>query len=82
MTLELSALVATGSGGNWLVDMYDRGPADTWVTIGDLSSAGDDWTPVSLTVTSGELTNYLDSSFDNEMLVRVYTDDPGSEQVS
>lgn len=73
MTVELSALVATGSGSSWLVDMFDRGSSNTWVNIGDLSSAGDDWTTVALTVTSSDLTNYLDSSSDNEMLMRVYT---------
>lgn len=73
MTVELSALVSTGSGSSWLVDIFDRGSLNTWVTIGDLSSAGDDWTTVSLTVTGSDLTNYLDPSFENEMLVRVYT---------
>lgn len=71
--MELSALVVTGSGGSWLVDMFNRGSSNTWDTIGDLSSAGSDWTTVELTVTSSELTNYLDPSSDNEMLLRVST---------
>lgn len=75
MTVELSTLVATGSGSNWLVDIFERGSANTWVNIGDLSSAGGDWTTVALTVTSSDLTNYLDADFDNEMLIRVYTSD-------
>lgn len=73
MAVELSALVVAGSGSNWLVDIFDRGSTNTWVTIGDLSSAGTDWTTVALAVTSSELTNFLDPSSDNEMLVRVYT---------
>ena len=80
MTVELSALVAGGSGANWLVDMYDRS-TDNWTNIGDLSSAGDDWTPVSLTLQGSDLTIYLDTNFDNEMLVRVYTSNPGGVQV-
>lgn len=73
MTVEVSALVATGSGSSWLVDIFERSSSNTWETIGDLSSAGDDWSTVALTITSSDLTNYLDSTSDNEMLVRVYT---------
>lgn len=68
-------MIDSGSGSNWLVDLFNRGPTNTWVNIGDLSSAGGDWTTVALTVTSSALTNYLDASSDNEMLVRVYTAD-------
>jgi len=75
ITIELSALIDLGSGGNWLVDIFNRGPTNTWVNIGDLSSAGDDWTTVALTLTNSALTDYLDASADNEMLVRVYTTD-------
>eukprot|EP00752_Nemacystus_decipiens_P006046 g5457.t1 len=79
MTVNLSVLVATGSGGDWLVDLYDRS-TDTWTNIGDLSTAGDDWTMVSLTITSSELAIYLDAESGNEMLVRVMSNNPGSEQ--
>ena len=70
--MELSALVPDGTGGNWLVDIFDRS-TDTWTNIGDLSSAGDDWTLVSLTLQGSDLTIYLDANFGNEMLVRVIT---------
>lgn len=71
--MEFSALVAEGSGSDWAVDLYNRGSGDAWVTIGDLSAAGSDWTTVSLGVSSGTLTDYLDDSSDDEMLVRVRT---------
>ena len=77
--MELSALVPDGTGGNWLVDIFDRS-TDTWTNIGDLSSAGDDWTLVSLTLEGSDLTIYLDADFGNEMLVRVITNS-GTEQV-
>lgn len=73
LTVEFSALVSTGSGSSWLVDIFERGSSDTWDNIGDLSSAGGDWSTVALTVTGDSLTDYLDASSDNEMLVRVYT---------
>ena len=79
--MELSALVPDGSGSNWLVDIFDRS-TDTWTAMGDLSSAGDDWTLVPLTITSSDLTIYLDAEFDNEMLVRAISNTPGTEQVS
>lgn len=80
MSVDLSVLVATGSSGDWLVDLFDRS-TETWTVIGDLSSAGDDWTSVPLTVTSSDVTNYPDANFDNEILVRVISNSPGSEQV-
>eukprot|EP00903_Cladosiphon_okamuranus_P022875 g21067.t1 len=75
MTVEFSALVEMGSGSNWVVDIFERDPStsNTWETIGDLSSAGGDWSTVALTLTSSDLTKYLDPSSNNELLVRVYS---------
>lgn len=70
-------LVATGSAGSWTVDIFNRS-ADTWTNIGDLSSAGDDWTLVSLVVTGSDLTVYVDTEFGSEILVRVYNRNPGT----
>lgn len=82
MTTELSALVVTESSSNWLVDTYNRGAADSVVDHWrPLSSAGDGWTPVPLTVTNGDLTNFLDTDFDSKIL-RVYTNNPWSAEVS
>lgn len=41
-----------------------------------------DWTTVAITPTVDSLTDYLDTPNDNKILIRVYTDDPGSKQVS
>lgn len=80
MTLEMSAFVESGSGGSWVVEMFD-GSADKYATIGDFSSAGGDWTLVSLTVTSDDLPKYyLDTNVDSEVLVRVTSDSVGSLQ--
>lgn len=73
-------MVTSGSGSNWVVDIYDRS-TDEWETIGDLSSAGDNWTLISLTLEGSYLPNYLDTDFDNEMLVRVHANTVGVEQV-
>ncbi|CAN0440151.1 unnamed protein product, partial [Pylaiella littoralis] len=76
MTVELSAIITLGSGSNWAVEVLNRGPTGGWDTIGDLSSASSTgWTPVSLTITSSSLTDYLDTSYDNEVLIRVRTEE-------
>lgn len=77
----MSAFVESGSGGSWVVEMFD-GSADKYALIGDFSSAGGDWTLVSLTVTSDDLPKYyLDTNVDSEVLVRVTSDSVGSLQV-
>lgn len=76
MTIEFSTRVTAGSGSNWAVEISNRGPTGGWDTIGDLSPASSaDWTPVSLTMTSPSLADYLDTNFDNEMLILVRTED-------
>lgn len=76
MAIEISATIIRGSGSNWDVDILNRGPTGGWDMIGDLSSVtGSDWTSASLTMTSSSLTDYLDKNFDNEMLIRVRTQD-------
>lgn len=79
MAVELSVLVATGPVGHWAVDMYDYF-ADTWTRIGVLASAGDSWTLVSLAVPGSDLI-VAETNFGDQMLVRVYNKNPGSQLV-
>lgn len=72
--VEFLALVPMeGSGGNWLVDIYNRTDDKGWEAIGDFSAALPNWSPVSLTVADIPLTSYIDDE-GPEILVRVYTD--------
>lgn len=80
LTVEFLALAPNNTGGSWLVDIFDR-TAFSWTPVGNLSSAGDDWTLVFLTLTSRDFTVYLDTIF-NEILVRVIADSADSELVS
>jgi len=82
--LEISstntASYVDGSGNNWVVEILNRGSGNNWDTIGDLSSAGSDWSTVSLVVESPDITDYLDSAFNDEMLVRVIS--PSDSQLA
>ena len=75
MTVEFSARVERGTGSEWSVDIMNSGENSGWEKIGDLSlvPTGSGWTTVPLTITSGDLTDYLDPSSDNEILLRVHT---------
>lgn len=67
-------MVTVGDGANWVVDMLSRGiTSGGWHRIGDLSSATAGWTPVSLTISSSAITDYLDSTSNDEILVRLYS---------
>lgn len=84
LTLELSALVERGNGGNWEVEMLNSN-THTWDKIGDLSEAGSWWTTLTLTVTSDDgcsdrspsymrcVRNYMDTDNNNQVLVRIRT---------
>ena len=80
IVVEFSALVVDGSGNNWVIEILNRGSGNNWDTIGDLSSAGSDWSTVSLVVESPDITDYLDSAFNDEMLVRVIS--PSDSQLA
>jgi len=69
--------VAEGSGSSWAVDILNRGPSLQWDALGDLSLAGAEWTAVLLTLSSGDLTDYLDATSNDEMLVRVRSESTG-----
>eukprot|EP00752_Nemacystus_decipiens_P018377 g16486.t1 len=86
LSVELSARVRTGSGAHWAVDIFDRSKGsseDSWTTIGDLSLAGNAWTPVILPVTSGHPSDFiLDTNYGNQVLIRVHSDSVGSRQMA
>eukprot|EP00903_Cladosiphon_okamuranus_P010609 g10033.t1 len=74
MQVEFLAVVPTeGSGGNWLVDIYNRTDDKGWATIGDFSATLSNWSPVLLTVTDTPLTDFIDYEGSSDILVRVYT---------
>lgn len=72
--MEFSALVAEGKGSEWSVDILNRAQNVEWVPIGDLLEAESDWTTVTMTITGGDLTEYLDAGNDDEILVRVHSE--------
>ena len=75
MTLELSVRAESGKGSTWSVDVMNTSEHGEWETIGDFSLVprGAGWTPISLTVTDTDFTNYLDPNSDNEILIRMYS---------
>lgn len=77
--MEFSALVGLGTGSEWNVEIMKWGRGDQWDQfdlVGDLSPADptSGWTTKEVTITTGNLAQYLLPDETDQILVRVHSE--------